>query len=429
MLDETVEGQGLADAAVDAATRRAGRRPDRRLLPTVTVREVRGLGHGSSKWHTARVIARQRVSAEAREGFAAFDEKRKPGWAPESDARRASCGIFGRSEPEHHHSDEPVPGWDAINAALAPIYGDVDLLYWGRSSGGGWAALSPGRHKCVRADGPPPHWHFVSYGLSGSCIERSPGYWERSGWIKPTFRVRRAPEHDQPPQWALGLLQNLARYVLNNCNVLELVITWIYSDDSCSKSRPKNPCGGLCARPQLGRIDTPHGAVAFLQVVGLTMDEYDAVRAWDTEALLELIRERDPLMVTDLDQLCILGSSIAAVVKERTAAGRSSMAEVNIDRLAWEGDGERLTVTIGALGVERLGQMVEGRLPFGRTLLIRGEGSTVVIQPAETFAWHDAGEATVHISLPIAQGRDIVAAVQPIAATTTSGIATFPSWS
>ena len=44
-------------------------------------------------------------------------------------------------------------------------------------------------------------------------------------------------------------------------------------------------------------------------------------------------------------------------------------------------------------------------------------GSTVVIQPAETFAWHDAGEATVHISLPIAQGRDIVAAVQPIAGT------------
>ena len=49
------------------------------------VREVRGLGHGSSKWHTARVIARQRVSEEAREGFAAFDEKRRPSWAPPED--------------------------------------------------------------------------------------------------------------------------------------------------------------------------------------------------------------------------------------------------------------------------------------------------------------------------------------------------------
>jgi hypothetical protein len=31
------------------------------------------------------VIARQRVSAEAREGFAAFDEKRRPAWAPDPD--------------------------------------------------------------------------------------------------------------------------------------------------------------------------------------------------------------------------------------------------------------------------------------------------------------------------------------------------------
>ena len=46
------------------------------------VREVRGLGHGSTKWHTARLIARQRVSAEAQEGFAAFAEKRKPSWMP-----------------------------------------------------------------------------------------------------------------------------------------------------------------------------------------------------------------------------------------------------------------------------------------------------------------------------------------------------------
>jgi enoyl-CoA hydratase/carnithine racemase len=49
------------------------------------VREVRGLGHGSAKWHTARVIARQRATEEAQEGFRAFSERRRPGWAPERD--------------------------------------------------------------------------------------------------------------------------------------------------------------------------------------------------------------------------------------------------------------------------------------------------------------------------------------------------------
>ena len=50
------------------------------------VREVRGLGHGSAKWHTARVIARQRDERGGPEGFAAFDEKRRPAWAPPDEA-------------------------------------------------------------------------------------------------------------------------------------------------------------------------------------------------------------------------------------------------------------------------------------------------------------------------------------------------------
>jgi methylglutaconyl-CoA hydratase len=44
---------------------------------------VHGLGHGSAKWHTARVIARQRTSDEAQEGFRAFSEKRRPAWTPD----------------------------------------------------------------------------------------------------------------------------------------------------------------------------------------------------------------------------------------------------------------------------------------------------------------------------------------------------------
>ncbi len=39
--------------------------------------------------------------------------------------------------------------------------------------------------------------------------------------------------------------------------------------------------------PQLGRIDTPHGAVAFVQVVGLTMARIRRGAGMDTEALLE----------------------------------------------------------------------------------------------------------------------------------------------
>lgn len=88
LVHEVVEGLPALDAAVDAAV------ADLLLSgPTATraakaiVREVRGLPHGSSKWHTARVIATQRQTPEAQEGFRAFDEKRKPAWAPADEDR------------------------------------------------------------------------------------------------------------------------------------------------------------------------------------------------------------------------------------------------------------------------------------------------------------------------------------------------------
>ena len=86
LIHEVVEGDAALDAAVDAAVAdllMAG--PTAARAAKAIVREVRGLGHGSAKWHTARVIARQRTSEEAQEGFRAFDEKRRPDWAPESD--------------------------------------------------------------------------------------------------------------------------------------------------------------------------------------------------------------------------------------------------------------------------------------------------------------------------------------------------------
>jgi methylglutaconyl-CoA hydratase len=86
LVHEIVEGIDALDAAVDAAVGdllAAG--PTAARAAKAVVREVRGLGHGSNKWHTARLIARQRVSAEAQEGFAAFSEKRKPSWIPSED--------------------------------------------------------------------------------------------------------------------------------------------------------------------------------------------------------------------------------------------------------------------------------------------------------------------------------------------------------
>lgn len=86
LVHEVVEGEAALDAAVEAAVKdvlAAG--PTAVRAAKAIIREIRGLGHGSAKWHTARTIARQRVSAEAREGLAAFTDKRLPAWDPSSE--------------------------------------------------------------------------------------------------------------------------------------------------------------------------------------------------------------------------------------------------------------------------------------------------------------------------------------------------------
>ena len=83
LVHEIVEGSPALDAAVDVAVGDLLlAAPAAARAAKSIIREVRGLPHGSSKWHTARVIARHRQGDEAQEGFRAFVEKRRPAWAP-----------------------------------------------------------------------------------------------------------------------------------------------------------------------------------------------------------------------------------------------------------------------------------------------------------------------------------------------------------
>lgn len=86
LVHEVVEGEAALDAAVDGAVAdllAAG--PTAARAAKGIVREVRGLPHESTRWHTARRIAGQRTSAEGQEGLHAFLERRPPAWSRGSD--------------------------------------------------------------------------------------------------------------------------------------------------------------------------------------------------------------------------------------------------------------------------------------------------------------------------------------------------------
>lgn len=103
--------------------------------------------------------------------------------------------------------------------------------------------------------------------------------------------------------WALDLLAQLARYTFETGNYFEPG-AYIPGDGSSLHPELNSAITALAivSDTTAAPIETVHGRVAFLQLVGLTQPELDAV-ARDPDALtdiLERMRADDPELVLDM---------------------------------------------------------------------------------------------------------------------------------
>lgn len=297
---------------------------------------------------------------------------------------------------------EREPGRDAIDAALRRVYGPAEPVYlrpvlpW--SLGGPDPLDGIAVH---RADGPPPHWHLISYGLTELAGKETDDE-ARSGYgFELTLRVPRAPDEASPPEWALHRLQGLARYVVDT-------LTPFGAGHTMDLNGPLANASALTAvaftlDPQLAPIDTPNGRVEFLQVVGLTRDELELAQSWDTGKLLgELARDRGPLLPTDLERESFLADAARRErIIARVLSEGSSQSSAFVHGLAWEvddgdDDDDRARLVLGAIAVGSLRRMLAGRTLHGRTFLLEGDREVVVVEPsADGPSWSIEDEVMV----------------------------------
>ncbi|TDD89947.1 suppressor of fused domain protein [Actinomadura rubrisoli] len=310
------------------------------------------------------------------------------------------------------------PGWDAITDALRPLYGDAEPYHLGTVVK--WALGGPdpldGISVYARTE-PVPHWHFVSYGMSELYTKDSSDP-DESGWgFEFTFRLVRDPAETTPPAWAANLLQNLARYVFSSGNWFEAghhmnVNGPIAAEREDSEIRAVAFTGD----PELGEIATPHGKVKFLQVVGLAMEEYDAVRQWNARSLLDALAPRLPLFVTDIDRPSLLADpELARLVREGIAREGSNSGVLFVTTAHWERAAGATTLRLGALQAPAIAQTLRGRLPFGRELVLQTEDSLLTFRPAEEFAVDEPGDGVLDVSVPPAALDDLIEALRPTA--------------
>ncbi|WP_083733385.1 suppressor of fused domain protein [Actinomadura sp. CNU-125] len=311
------------------------------------------------------------------------------------------------------------PGWAAIDTALRRVHGDVEPKHWATIHK--WMLGGPdpldGISAYPRTD-PVPHWHMVSYGMS-ELYEKESDNPDESGWgFEFTFRLVRNPEDETPPVWAANMLQNLARYVFKTGNWFEPghhmnVNGPIATDRDDSDIRAI----AFVVDPELGEIDTPHGSLQFLQVVGLATEEYAAVRQWNTDSLMDVLAPHLPLFVTDLDRRSLLADpGVARAVREGVEREGSSSGMQLVSTAHWERGPDGTTIKLGALQAPAVADALRGRLPFGRELALRTEDTLLAFVPADEFAIEEQGDARLEVRVPSAALDGLLSTLQPTAA-------------
>lgn len=206
------------------------------------------------------------------------------------------------------YEDDGAPGWDAINDRL-------DEFYPKDEPDGHWAPDLPymiggedpldgvSVYKNDTADN--VHLHYISYGFSELYYEEDAVGEEFSKFgFELTFRLKPYKDDVELPVWVASLMQNLAKYVFKSGNIFD-DYHYVPANGPIRLETETEICAlAFVPDPELGEIETPHGVVKFLQMVGITQKEFDSVRAGtlDRFELVEKLRENNPLLITDLER-------------------------------------------------------------------------------------------------------------------------------
>jgi hypothetical protein len=202
-------------------------------------------------------------------------------------------------------SNDAAPGWDALNRRLTQVYGEQEPKHWGtiikHMLGGPDPIDGISMYEC--REGGRDHLHFSTFGYTSLYYdEESVGKpWSGYGF-EMTFRLASPLPPTEEPFWLINLLNNLARYVFESGKIFGH-LHWIPANGPIRKDYDTDLVGlAFVIDPVLGSIDSPHGAVEFVQAFGLTSVEIKDIleKRRTCESIVAEHLSSNPLLITDL---------------------------------------------------------------------------------------------------------------------------------
>lgn len=149
------------------------------------------------------------------------------------------------------------------------------------------------------------HFHFITYGFSELYYDEEKVNGEFSKWgFEITFRLKPFEKDNGNPSWAIALLQNIAKYVFSSGKWFEEYHFMPANGPIRLETETEITALVFVEDPEIPKKQTPHGEVSFLQIVGITNSEYEALleNPGTAEALVNKLKEDNPLLITDLNR-------------------------------------------------------------------------------------------------------------------------------
>jgi hypothetical protein len=210
------------------------------------------------------------------------------------------------------YEEGDAPGWKAIDQILAQLYPNREPDAYFRPilpavAGGGEPLDGISLYRSFSGDS--DHLHYISYGFSELYYNEEGFGQEFSKFgFELTFRLKPFKDDAEFPGWPSSLMQNLAKYVFQTGNYFDDYHSIPTNSPIRLESDTELRAIVFVTDSQLGEIDTVHGKVKFLQMVGITQREFDLIKdgKLDRLELVEKLKENNPLLITDLERKSIV---------------------------------------------------------------------------------------------------------------------------
>lgn len=192
-------------------------------------------------------------------------------------------GLFDKFKKKDNQENEEIkaPGWDAIDAECNRIYPEqknpkhyAPIIKWrfgGDSPLDGISVYDGG-----------DYWHFVTYGLSELYDKESEDLQYSGYGMEFTFKLKKDNYENEESEITCicGILQSLAKITFNNGEIFN-PFEYVYTGqtEGIDVKRKSNITGFITVPDdKFKTLNTPNGEVGFVEFVGVTNKEIEAVK-------------------------------------------------------------------------------------------------------------------------------------------------------